>query len=79
MSKVLNGKVVSINKIPKTITVEVTSNHVHPLYGKVIKKHKNILVHSEEEVQVGEQVKIVETKPISKNKHFRVLTKGKKI
>lgn len=72
--KVLIGKVVSIGKIPKTVTVEVESRRPHPLYKKIVKKSKKILTHLEEmEVKKGNVVKIGQTRPISKKKHFKVL------
>ncbi len=74
MTKVLIGKVVSCGKIPKTVKVEVESQHPHPLYKKIIKKSKKFLVHIEgKEVKIGDTVKIEETRPMSCRKHFRVL------
>ncbi|HSA84067.1 MAG TPA: 30S ribosomal protein S17 [Patescibacteria group bacterium] len=73
MAKVLSGKVIS-TKMDKTVVVEVTRFIPHPLYKKLMKrsKHFNADVNGHELV-VGKRVKIVETKPISKNKYFKVL------
>lgn len=74
MTKILTGKVVSIDKMIQTITVEITSIRRHPLYKKNIKKSRKILVQLEGlTVEVGDLVNIGETRPISKNKHFKVL------
>jgi small subunit ribosomal protein S17 len=68
----LVGKVVS-NKMQKTVVVEVERTRRHPLYGKVIRVHKNYKAHDENnECQVGDQVRIVESRPYSKDKHFQV-------
>ena len=70
--KRLVGKVVS-NKMQKTVVVEVERTRRHPLYGKVIRVHKNYKAHDENnECQVGDQVRIVESRPYSKDKHYRV-------
>lgn len=72
--KVLTGRVVMVGKIPKTATVEVKSFRPHPLYKKIVKKSKKILAHLEGiEVSLGDKVKIGETRPISKNKHFKII------
>ena len=64
------GKVVSsVNN--KTITVLVETYKKHPLYGKRVKSSKKYAVHDESnKAKVGDTVRIVETKPISKTKHF---------
>lgn len=73
MAKVFTGKVVS-TKMQQTAVVEVTRLTPHPLYKKLLKRSKNFKVDTkEQEVQVGQQVKIVEIKPISKDKYFKVL------
>lgn len=73
MSKILIGKVVS-TKMPKTVTVEVESRQPHPLYKKIVKRVKKYKVHNENlEVQPGDRVRIQETRPISKDKHFKVI------
>ncbi|BDG17142.1 30S ribosomal protein S17 [Thermus brockianus] len=71
--KVLTGVVVS-DKMQKTVTVLVERQFPHPLYGKVIKRSKKYLAHDpEEQYKVGDVVEIVEARPISKRKRFRVL------
>lgn len=72
MAKILIGKVVAV-KMPKTVTVEVQSRRPHPLYKKIVRKTKKYKVHNESfEVKVGSRVKIAETRPLSKEKHFKV-------
>lgn len=71
--KKFTGTVLS-NKMKDTIVVAVSSYEKHPKYGKFIKKRKKFKVHDEgNKAQVGEKVTIVETKPISKEKHFRLI------
>uniref|UniRef100_A0A831UAM7 Small ribosomal subunit protein uS17 n=1 Tax=Thermus islandicus TaxID=540988 RepID=A0A831UAM7_9DEIN len=71
--KVLTGVVVS-DKMQKTVTVLVERQFPHPLYGKVIKRSKKYLAHDpEERYKVGDVVEIVESRPISRRKRFRVL------
>ena len=68
----LVGKVVSA-KMNSTVSVEVTRVVAHPVYQKRIKKHKKFLSHVSKVVpKEGDVVKIVSTKPISKNKRWRV-------
>ena len=68
----LIGKVVSA-KMQNTVSVEVTRVIAHPVYKKRIKKHKKFLSHvSEVSPKVGDLVRITSTKPISKNKRWRV-------
>jgi len=68
----LVGKVVS-TKMNSTVNVEVTRVVAHPVYQKRIKKHKKFLSHVSKIVpKEGDVVKIVSTKPISKNKRWRV-------
>jgi small subunit ribosomal protein S17 len=70
--KHLVGKVVS-NKMQKTVVVEVERTRRHPLYGKVVRVHKNYKAHDENnECKIGDHVRIVESRPYSKDKHFRV-------
>ena len=62
------------DKMKKTVTVLVERPVRHPLYRKFIKKKKKFLVHDEyEKCKVGDVVKIVETRPLSKRKRWRVL------
>ena len=68
----LIGKVVSA-KMQNTVSVEVARLIAHPVYKKRIKKHKKFLSHvSEVSPKVGDVVRITSTKPISKNKRWRV-------
>jgi small subunit ribosomal protein S17 len=73
MSKILTGVVVS-NKMSKTIVVDVAKKFQHPRFRKIVNIHKKFKVHVEEgTVEVGSVVRIQETKPISKDKHFVLL------
>lgn len=75
--KIHIGTVVSL-KMQNTAIVAVERRTVHPLYKKVLKKRKKYKVDTgSETLSVGDKVKIVETKPISKDKHFRILGKEK--
>lgn len=67
----LEGTVSSANMI-KTVKVRVDRSYRHPLYGKVIRSHKNYLVHDEIGCQPGDIVCIVESRPISKRKRWVV-------
>ncbi len=61
-------------KMKKTVTVAVERQVRHPLYKKIIKRRKTFLAHDEyEKCKVGDVVKIIETRPISKRKRWRVL------
>ena len=67
------GVVVS-DKMDKTIVVSVVSNVKHPLYKKVVKITKKFKAHDENnECKIGDTVEIMETRPISKTTHFRIL------
>ena len=71
--KILSGRVVSI-KMKDTIVVSVERYEKHPKYGKFIKRRKKFKAHDAGNTKVmGEKVEIVETKPISKDKHFIVI------
>lgn len=66
------GLVVS-DKMDKTITVAVENKAKHPLYGKTVVKTKKFMAHDEKnEAKVGDKVLIIETRPMSKNKYFRL-------
>lgn len=72
MAKVLTGKVVGI-KMQNTTVVEVSRRVPHPLYKKLLKKSKHFNVDTAgQTVEIGNEVRIVETKPISKTKHFAI-------
>lgn len=67
------GTVVS-DKTDKTITVLVETYKKDPLYGKRVKDSKKYAVHDDKnEAKVGDRVRIVETRPLSKTKHFRLV------
>lgn len=69
------GTVVSV-KMNKTVIVEMVHMFRHPLYRKAVKKTKHTAAHYEDmELSLGDTVKLLETKPISKTKHFRVIEK----
>ena len=69
----LVGKVVS-DKADKTITVLVETYKNDPLYKKRVKYSKKYAAHDEKnEAKVGDKVRIVQTRPLSKNKHFRLV------
>ena len=72
MAKVLSGKVIS-TKMQETAIVEVTRFVPHPLYKKLMKRSKKFKVAvNGHELEVGKRVKIVETKPVAKDKYFKV-------
>ena len=72
--KVIIGNVVS-NKMDKTIVVEVATFVSHPLYKKQMKKTTKFKAHDENnECGVGDRVRIMETRPLSKDKRWRVVT-----
>jgi small subunit ribosomal protein S17 len=62
--------VVTRATVEKTVTVTVENSSRHPLYGKVIRSRKNYLAHDEVGCQLGDLVRIVESRPISKRKHW---------
>ena len=66
--------VVSSNKMDKTITVLVERKVIHPIYGKFLKKSKKYAAHDEKnECNEGDLVKIMETRPLSKSKRWRLV------
>lgn len=70
--KVRRGVVVS-DKMDKTVVVELEDRMKHPLYGKVVRKTKKVKAHDQNnECGVGDQVRIMETRPLSKTKRWRV-------
>jgi small subunit ribosomal protein S17 len=75
MTIILKSKIgrVSSNKMEKTLVVLVESYRNHPLYKKTIRKVKRYKVHDENnECKIGDTIKIVETRPLSKEKRWRV-------
>lgn len=67
----MNG-VVTSNKMTKTVVVEVSRTYRHPLYRKVVHSTMRVKAHDELDCQVGDQVQIVESRPISKDKNWVV-------
>ncbi|MBK8621140.1 MAG: 30S ribosomal protein S17 [Saprospiraceae bacterium] len=73
LNKVRVG-VVASDKMDKSVTVLIERKLKHPIYGKFVKRSKKFMVHDENnECKVGDTVKITETRPLSKNKSWRVL------
>ena len=67
------GKVVS-NDTDKTIVVAIEDNVKHPLYSKIVKKTVKFMAHDEQnECGIGDKVEIMETRPLSKNKRWRLV------
>jgi small subunit ribosomal protein S17 len=63
---------VTSNKMTKTVVVEVGRTFLHPLYRKVVHLSKHVKAHDEIGCQIGDQVLIVESRPISRDKHWVV-------
>lgn len=75
MNKQITGIVVS-TAMQKTVVIQTEQKFRHPLYLKVITKHKRFKAHNElKDIVVGDKVVMEETRPISKEKHFRVINK----
>jgi len=73
LRKTRTGKVVS-NKMDKTIVVAVVDNVKHPLYGKIVKRTDKLKAHDENnECNIGDRVKVMETRPLSKDKRWRLV------
>ena len=73
MRKTRTGVVVS-DKMDKTIVVAIRTRVKHPLYGKIMNRTNKIKVHDEEnQCAVGDTVKVMETRPLSKDKHWRLV------
>lgn len=71
--KTQKGIVVS-NKMDKTVVIKVEHRIPHPKYGKIIKRSKKLYAHNDlENVQIGDEVTVVETRPLSKLKRWRVI------
>jgi len=72
--KVKKGIVIS-NKMQKTVVVKVERTFSHPQYGKTVTRAKKFYAHHESEtpLQIGDAVKIIETRPLSKLKRWRVV------
>jgi small subunit ribosomal protein S17 len=79
LRKVRIGKVVS-NKMDKTIVVAVENHVKHPLYGKIVKRTYKLKAHDENnECQIGDTVKVAETRPLSKDKRWRLVEVVEKV
>lgn len=73
MRKTTIGKVVS-DKMDKTIVVLIEDSVKHPLYNKVVKRSRRLKAHDENnEAHVGDRVKVMETRPLSKDKRYRLV------
>ncbi len=73
LRKTRTGKVVS-NKMDKTIVVAVEDHVKHALYGKIVKRTYKLKAHDEQnECNIGDTVKVMETRPLSKDKRWRLV------
>jgi len=73
LRKVRIGKVVS-DKMDKTVVVAVVDNVKHPLYNKIVKRTYKLKAHDENnECKLGDRVKVMETRPLSKDKRWRLV------
>lgn len=64
--------VVTKDKMKKTVVVEITRTYRHPLYGKVLHSKKRLMAHDDLGSKVGDEVRIIESRPISRRKHWVV-------
>ena len=77
--KVRIGRVVS-DKMDKTIVVAIEDHVKHPLYNKRVKRTKKFKAHDEKNIcNIGDRVKIMETRPLSKDKRFRLVEVVEKV
>ena len=66
--------IVTSDKMDKTIVVSIVDNVKHPLYGKIVKRTYKLKAHDENnECKVGDTVKVMETRPLSKDKRWRLV------
>ena len=73
LRKTRTGKVTS-NKMDKTIVVAIENHVKHPLYGKIVKRTYKLKAHDEKnECNIGDTVKVMETRPLSKDKRWRLV------
>ena len=73
LRKTRTGKVVS-DKMDKTIVVSIQDNVRHPLYKKIIKRTSKLKAHDENnECRIGDTVRVMETRPLSKDKRWRLI------
>ena len=79
LRKTRTGKVVS-NKMDKTIVVAVEDHVKHPLYNKIVKRTYKLKAHDENnECNIGDKVKVMETRPLSKDKRWRLVEVMEKV
>ena len=79
LRKTRTGKVVS-NKMDKTIVVAVEDHVKHPLYNKIVKRTYKLKAHDENnECKIGDTVKVMETRPLSKDKRWRLVEVMEKV
>ncbi|MBP3324966.1 MAG: 30S ribosomal protein S17 [Coprococcus sp.] len=65
---------VTSDKMDKTIVVSIVDNVKHPLYGKIVKRTYKLKAHDENnECKIGDRVKVMETRPLSKDKRWRLV------
>jgi small subunit ribosomal protein S17 len=64
--------IVTSNKMTKTVVVEITRKYRHPLYKKVVHSSKRVMAHDEIGCQIGDEVQIVESRPMSRMKRWAV-------
>ena len=66
--------IVTSDKMDKTIVVSIVDNVKHPLYGKIVKRTYKLKAHDESnECHIGDRVKVMETRPLSKDKRWRLV------
>ena len=66
--------IVTSDKMDKTIVVSIVDNVKHPLYGKIVKRTYKLKAHDEKnECKIGDRVKVMETRPLSKDKRWRLV------
>ena len=66
--------IVTSDKMNKTIVVSIVDNVKHPLYGKIVKRTYKLKAHDENnECKIGDRVKVMETRPLSKDKRWRLV------
>ena len=66
--------IVTSDKMDKTIVVSIIDNVKHPLYGKIVKSTYKLKAHDENnECKIGDRVKVMETRPLSKDKRWRLV------
>lgn len=66
--------IVTSDKMDKTIVVSIVDNVKHPLYGKIVKRTYKLKAHDEQnECNIGDRVRVMETRPLSKDKRWRLV------